>query len=273
MPRYATRSRRTRRRTTKRRSRKRFVKRRAKATYTGKRGRFTGPRPRPAKSTFAYHPWIGADKSLHFPVPRQLKLVPARIRAKLIYQRQRSTTVAVGLNTQQYRGNSVFDPDLTGTGQQPRGFDEYSVLYSKYYVVGSSISINTKVIAGADPIMVCVFAYSTAPTTDMPNITLAADPQNWYAQDRVKCIMPATADNSTDTFGLKMAVKTKSAIPKGTEREDLVTGVGTNPNSEWFYSVNMQRAFDSSGNALELWITETVVYDVIFSSPNPFAES
>lgn len=36
--------------------------------------------------------------------------------------------------------NSLFDPDRTGAGHQPRGFDQISLLFSKYIVVGAKIS-------------------------------------------------------------------------------------------------------------------------------------
>lgn len=34
-----------------------------------------------------------------------------------------------------YRLNSIFDPDFTGVGHQPYGFDTYSTIYSKYRVL------------------------------------------------------------------------------------------------------------------------------------------
>lgn len=42
--------------------------------------------------------------------------------------------------TNVFRANSVFDPDFTGGGHQPRGFDQMAVLFNKYTVVGSKIT-------------------------------------------------------------------------------------------------------------------------------------
>ncbi len=33
-----------------------------------------------------------------------------------------------------FRLNSLYDPDLTGTGHQPYGFDQFAALYSRYKV-------------------------------------------------------------------------------------------------------------------------------------------
>lgn len=38
-----------------------------------------------------------------------------------------------------FRANSCYDPDYTGTGSQPRGFDQWGSFYQSYTVIGSKI--------------------------------------------------------------------------------------------------------------------------------------
>lgn len=40
-----------------------------------------------------------------------------------------------------FRLNSLFDPDKTGTGHQPYGFDALAVAYNRYKVVGATVEI------------------------------------------------------------------------------------------------------------------------------------
>jgi len=40
-----------------------------------------------------------------------------------------------------FRINSLFDPDFTGTGHQPMGFDQFGAFYSRYVVIGAKVNI------------------------------------------------------------------------------------------------------------------------------------
>lgn len=55
---------------------------------------------------------------------------------------------------QNYRSNSLFDPDRTGTGHQPRGFDQITPLYNKYRV--DSLRWRISFAAAATAYNVCV---------------------------------------------------------------------------------------------------------------------
>lgn len=41
-----------------------------------------------------------------------------------------------------FRANGLFDPDLTGIGHQPRGYDEWMTLYQKYVVKKAKITVH-----------------------------------------------------------------------------------------------------------------------------------
>lgn len=70
--------------------------------------------------------------------------VPDRLYVKLRYREQLNFAQLAGaLSTNVYRGNSLFDPDFTGTGGQPYFFDQWSALYSTYTVLASSIQVRS----------------------------------------------------------------------------------------------------------------------------------
>ncbi len=67
---------------------------------------------------------------------------PTRRMAKLRYVQSvqlAPTTGAAAIHS--FRANSLFDPDLTGTGHQPYGFDQLMGVYNHYTVLGAKITV------------------------------------------------------------------------------------------------------------------------------------
>lgn len=60
------------------------------------------------------------------------------------------STIAGGLGgpEQVFRLNGLFDPDLTGVGHQPYGYDQITSIYNKYRVLGFSATIDFVNISG-----------------------------------------------------------------------------------------------------------------------------
>lgn len=62
---------------------------------------------------------------------------PARQITHLHYADEFDITLTSGsLYNYVFNSNSLYDPDSTGTGHQPLGFDQFSAMYSRYRVLG-----------------------------------------------------------------------------------------------------------------------------------------
>lgn len=67
---------------------------------------------------------------------------PDRLRTKLHYCDVVNLSASAGSpGLWQFRMNSLFDPDFTGTGHQPQWFDQLSAVYNFYRVLGSKITV------------------------------------------------------------------------------------------------------------------------------------
>lgn len=65
---------------------------------------------------------------------------PIKATTKLRYNETISMNPATGVvQAYSYRANSCFDPNQTGTGHQPMGFDSWANIYNHYIVLGSKI--------------------------------------------------------------------------------------------------------------------------------------
>ncbi len=67
--------------------------------------------------------------------PRSGLVYPKSRSVTLRYHQTGSFTCAAGaLGSQVFRANSLYDPDYTGTGHQPLGFDQWAAFYRTYVV-------------------------------------------------------------------------------------------------------------------------------------------
>jgi len=70
-----------------------------------------------------------------------MPVFPARITKRLRYADTFSLTSTAGaVSTYVIRANDLFDPDFTGTGHQPMGFDQLMLWYNHFCVISSKIT-------------------------------------------------------------------------------------------------------------------------------------
>lgn len=70
--------------------------------------------------------------------------LPAKLKANFRYSDKNQLNIGAAgiISNQVYNACSLFDPNFTGIGSQPRGFDQLMVLYRKYTVIGSKITVH-----------------------------------------------------------------------------------------------------------------------------------
>lgn len=116
-------------------------------------GRMGPPRRRGPGSGRARRAWPKAKNRI-VNVPRNKLAFPSNIRTTLRYsERQPFLLSSLTPSVTEFAVNNLRDPNYTGVGHQPRGFDEYMDLYGSYTVHGATISYH------------CTYTYSnSAPT-------------------------------------------------------------------------------------------------------------
>jgi hypothetical protein len=92
---------------------------------------------------------------------------------KFKYSQHQNVTCTTGIvNDYQFRLNSIFDPDLSGTGHQPYGYDTFATLYNRYRVFKCDYDI-TIVNQSTGPATTTVLCCNNA--TAFTNATLASE--------------------------------------------------------------------------------------------------
>ena len=100
------------------------------------------------------------------------KIIPDRTLIKMRYVSDIVLNPAAGSTASYvYSCNGMYDPDITSTGHQPMGFDQWMAFYQHYTVLGSKLSCsfassNADLTTGAAIVGVAQRATSTAVSTN-----------------------------------------------------------------------------------------------------------
>lgn len=92
---------------------------------------------------------------------------------KLKYFSQHALTSGTVTDYHVYAGNGMFDPDITSTGGQPTGFDQWNAFFDRYVVIGSKIVVNFENTGATSP--ATFYIYPSRDNQD-PIATGAVDP-------------------------------------------------------------------------------------------------
>lgn len=195
--------------------------------------------------------------------------VPRYMRTVLRYAEQ-TFTLDPGLSGAStayvFTANGLFDPNITGVGHQPRGFDQYMGLYNYYTCVASRIVLRASPAASETlnlMVGLCPLNNSTANSDSID-----------YLESQgclFEFLRPGTssaAKKLQNEVDLKSWYDVKSPV----DDESLRGNNGTNPSRQVYWHV-WASAITSSGNPTALECTVLIEYDVIFSGPNEVTSS
>ncbi len=92
---------------------------------------------------------------------------------------------AGGVDTQLFNINSLFDPDRTGAGSQPNGFDQWAALYSRYTVFSCDWNVTAMAVVSTSDIgggiMTAAVARTTAVGSTPSDIIACSDQWRAYS--------------------------------------------------------------------------------------------
>lgn len=194
--------------------------------------------------------------------------IPTQRRANMRYVTNVTLQSTLGsMDTHLFRANSVFDPDATGAGHQPMGYDSWKTHFNHYVVLGSRITVQA-VSQGAN-------------TTNMVGVYLSDDATSYldwdaFAEARkgMYKTLPKLADG-TKPMGLSSNYSARKFY-NITDVRDNVNRIGAttaaNPTdvAEWHLWVQSQDKV-STGSGINC--TVTIDYIVEFSEPKDIAQS
>ncbi len=205
----------------------------------------------------------GASTNNVIAFPRQFNALdpfPTQLRRQFTYCTIVTLTSGNGLlGTQQaFRLNSLYDPDYTGAGHQPYGFDQMSGLYSKYRVdkVKFELLFTTP---GAANDMLCVATVAPGTSSFLTGAALDAVQER---PDGLWGVCSSSGDRRCalrGAFDLNVVCGVSRA--KYEAEDNYSAGVGANPSQDALLACNAGCVDGTNGVAIKCMAVLT--YDAV----------
>ena len=192
------------------------------------------------------------------PVPILVNGFPPLMKVDLHYESLVTLMPGAAVASYVFRGNSLFDPDYTGTGHQPRYYDQLTPIYGRYKVLRSAITVE---MINGSPNSGAIFAIT--PNTEIITFT-SWQQASELPRSKTSQIVPVA---SRYPFKLSSSASTKSIcglLPYQVNDEDWSASIGTNPVQIWYWNINVASIDESSHVTVSLRVRlkyHAVMYD------------
>jgi hypothetical protein len=186
------------------------------------------------------------------------------------YENTLSITATLGVNTSYvFSANGLYDPNVTGTGHQPMGFDEMMLFYNQATVVSSKITVKY---------------YNGSSNSSAAGVALYLNPSATPLSDPYR-VMENGYVATTTLNGLlipgyikELSLNCDVAQYFGRRSKNVIvndpnlyTTAAANPTEQVYYVINLWDPFAT--NTLIVIFSVTIEYTAIFWEPRKDVES
>lgn len=163
---------------------------------------------------------------------------------------------------QVFRCNGMYDPDYTGAGHQPRGFDEWMAIYDHYYVKRAKIVVEFHNGDGSLEVMCGV-----AVRDDFPTET---DPNDYHEQDSHGRMLGRVGSSHNHTIMTRYYNFSKQNYTKYTDDENKGTATA-NPTEMGYFHLWCGQPW--GGDSSNTYYTATIYYSALFTELKDMTQS
>lgn len=207
-----------------------------------------------------------APKTAYKHVPRGLRVtMPAAKAVKLRYCARVTLNPGPGLaGVYVFSTNGMYDPDITGAGHQPLGFDQWMALYNSYQVLSSKIHVEFANLDGTYPQICGVTARSDAtPVTDIETALESA-------QDYGKLV--SVAGGGKANTSITKYCDNRLFIGRSTNDNSMRGDSSANPAEQAYWHVWCGPGA-GGGDPGNLYAVVTIDYNAILTEPVSLSSS
>jgi len=162
-----------------------------------------------------------------------------------------------------FSANGLFDPDISGTGHQPMGFDQMMLSYNHYTVTGAKITLTCKNANTSSPTVGIFVAPSTTPITVIDTILEfgmlefdTLDPMGSYGGNK----------NLVSACSIRKVQGVRDVI----DVTDLAGNSAANPVEQTYFHVQV---WNAAGSTALVNFDCIIEYTAIFTEPRVLSPS
>lgn len=178
-------------------------------------------------------------------------------------------TAVLAVQNIQFRANSLFDPDFTGVGAQPRGFDQWVTLYDAFCVLSSTLTIQVRNPLDRKSSCVGIRVSEQSAETDT---TIQDMVENKGGNTRFLHSMEQGAMTMKFSYNTKKFWGFRGSLNSlSDDAQDFQCTSAGNPAKQAYYTISTVRGGSSDNNPLNIngWID----YRVMCLEPKKFGGS
>jgi len=208
-----------------------------------KKPRFTRRRKRVFKRKSRRNYDKPTTLSLRYP-----DIVPDRMYTKVKYTTQITVSAITTSFWHTFRGNSLYDPDYTGVGGQPLGYDQLSAFYKRVRVHSSKVMLR---ISNPNTQSYMVSLWPSLDATPTP-----ADDQNWKAQPYSKTrAIGSVLGQGTQYLNNYMSTARRIGIKSIEYSPEYTHDTTHNPDQIWYWHVGVNTTNGEDVQSLPIDVT------------------
>jgi hypothetical protein len=192
---------------------------------------------------------------------RLLNVFPLQHRCQLRYSDEIEIKgYGVTPNAYAFTGNGLYDPDISGTGHQPMGFDQLSTFFQHYTVLGSRVLVQFRPADTANVVRAAVAVQRQSSALSSWSRLIEAGNVQWG------CIGGANAGGGPVPQWFIQSMKTADfqSVPNVMNDDTLRGTASANPATGIFFVLYV--AADTT-IATSVLASVTIEYDAIFTEP------
>ena len=164
-----------------------------------------------------------------------------------------------------FSANNLYDPNVTGTGHQPTGFDELMSIYDHFTVIGSKITVTFQ---NTDPARNHIIAVSAR-----DNATTSTDIRVLIENGRAKVSTLSPAQGGHDIRTITQSCAPHKYLGRSTPLSDpdLRGSASAGPGEQvyWVLTAQPSDAYDTA----QVFIWVVIEYVAVFTEPKQLALS